>query len=55
MGDQMDFWLGIQKKYVSWSTIWVRGRVMCGLGVLVGLVVGRLLRGAKPRLLASFY
>ena len=33
LGDQMDFWLGGQKKDVARSTIRVRGQGMCGLDV----------------------
>ena len=33
LGEQMEFWLGGQKKDVAWSTRWVRGQGMCGLGV----------------------
>ena len=31
-GDQMEFWLGDQKKDVARSNRWVRGLEMCGLG-----------------------
>ena len=44
-GDQMKFRLGGQQKDVALSTTQVRGPVMCGLGVLVGLVYVRVLRG----------
>ena len=47
--DHMDFWLGGQEKDTSRSIRQVRGRVMCGLGVLVALVDGRLLRGVKTK------
>ena len=53
-GNKMDFWLGVQHKDVSLSTRRVQSRVMCGLGVLVGLVVGRLLRGVKTNVAGSF-
>ena len=52
--DQMDFWLGCQQKYVFWSTRCVWGQVMCGLGVLVGLVNGRFLRDVKTKVAGSF-
>ena len=49
----MDFWLGGQQKDVSPSTKQVRDQVMCGLGVLVGLVDYRLLRGVKTKVVVS--
>ena len=52
--DQMDFWLGCQQKYVFWSTRCVWGQVMCGLGVLVGLVEGRLSRGVETKVVGSY-
>ena len=48
-GDRMDFWLGGQQKDVSRSIRQVWGRVMCGLGVLVGLMDGRLLRDVETK------
>ena len=53
-GNHMDFWLGGQKKDVSRSIRQVQGQVMCGLGVLVGLLDGRLLRGAETEVAHSF-
>ena len=53
-GDQMDFWLGGQQKDVPRSIRRVRGQVMCGLGVLVGLVDRRLLRGVETKVAGSF-
>ena len=52
--NQMDFWLGHQKKDVSGSTRRVWGQVMCGWGVLVGLVDGRLVIGVKTKVAGSF-
>ena len=53
-GDQMDFWLGGQQKDVPRSIRRVRGQVMCGLGVFVGLVDGRLLRDVETKVAGSF-
>ena len=52
-GDQMYFLLGVQQKDVAWSTKQVHGLVMCELGVLVGLVDDRLLRGVKTKVVGS--
>ena len=52
--DNMDFGLGGQRKDVSRSIRQVQGRVMRGLGVLVGLVDGRLLRGVENKVAGSF-
>ena len=46
-GDQMEFWLGGQQKDIAQSTRPVWGGVMCGLGVLMELVDGRVLRSAE--------
>ena len=54
LNDQMEFLLGIQQKDVSWSTRPVQGKLMCGLGVLVGLMDVRLLRGVKTKVAGSF-
>ena len=51
--NQIEFWLGSQIKDVSRYTRQVRGRVMCGLGVFVGFVGGRLLRGVKTKVVGS--
>ena len=48
------FLLGGQRKDVSRSIRRVRRRVMCGLGVLVGLVDGRLLRDVETKVAGSF-
>ena len=53
LGDQMYFWLGGQKKDVARSTRQVRGQLMCWLGVLVGLVDSRVLRGVKTKVVGS--
>ena len=54
LDDRMDFWLGGQQKDASRSIRRVRGRLMCGLGVLVGLVDDRMLRGAKIKVARTF-
>ena len=54
LGDQLDFWLGSQQKNVSWSIIRVWGQVMCGLGVLVGLMDERFLRDVKTNVAGRF-
>ena len=45
---------GGQQKDISRSTRRVWGQVMCGLGGLVGLVDGRLLRGVVTKVVGSF-
>ena len=52
--DNMDFGLGGQRKDVSRSIRQVRGQVMCGLGVFVGLVDSRLLIDVKTKVAGSF-
>ena len=52
-GDHMEFWLGIQQNDVAWSTRRVRGQVMCGSGVLVGLVDSRVLKGVETKVVGS--
>ena len=53
LGDQIEFWLGSQENDVARSTRQVRGRVMCGLGVLAGLVDDRVLRDVKTKVFGS--
>ena len=52
-GDQIEFGLGGQKKDISRSTRRVRGQLMCGLGVLVGLVDVRVLIGVETKVVDS--
>ena len=51
--DQMGVWLGGEKNDVSQSTRQVRGWMMCGLGVLVGLMGSRMLRGVETKAVGS--
>ena len=50
----MKFLFGHQQKDVYRSMRRVRGWVIRGLGVLVGLMDGRLLRGVKTKYVGSF-
>ena len=52
-GNQMEFGLGGQKKDIARSTRRVWGQVMCGLGVLVGLVDSRVLVSVKTKFVSS--
>ena len=45
--------LGSQQKYVAWSTKWVQGWLMCGLGVFVVFLDGRLLRVVETKVFVS--
>ena len=53
IGAQMEFWFGGQEKDVAQSTRQVQSWVMCWLGVLVGLVDGRMLRGLETKVVGS--
>ena len=53
-GDQVEVWLGDRQRLFTRTIRRLLGQAMCGMGDLVGVVEGRLLRNIKTKVVGSF-